>query len=624
MALRLALASRDRGGAVTEDPAPRDRGDDGQRADVAAFADDERRAVYRAIQLRRDVRRFRPEPVPDEVLARILDAAHHAPSVGYMQPWSFIVVSDQAVRGRVKELFDRERLAAAQFFEEPRRGRYLELKLEGILEAPLNLCVVSDPTRTGPAVLGRNSLPEADLYSTCCAVENLWLAARAEGVGVGWVSILKLPQLREILGIPPHVVPVAYLCVGYPVELGPRPELERAGWLRRRPLASTLHFEHWGERADARWSGLRELAQGARDAAPRALPEPLAATVARIPGLDRAAMAAAAARHDQLTKPPGSLGRLERLAIQVAGISGRPLPSVERKAIVVMAGDHGVAARGVSAYPSEVTRQMVLNFLRGGAAINVLARAAGARVVVVDMGVAGDLPPQPELLDRKIVRGTRDLTREAAMSEAETLRAIEAGIAVLEEQAALGLDLVAPGEMGIGNTTAASALVAALTRTPAAQVTGRGTGLDDAAHARKVALIEEALALHRPDPDDPLAALAALGGAEIAGLTGLILAAAARRIPVVIDGFISGAAALVAAELAPAVRDHLIAAHRSVEPGHRALLDHLGLEPLLDLDLRLGEGSGAALAMHLIDDACRLLREMATFGEAGVSGPADG
>ena len=221
-----------------------------------AFPADWREGVYQAIYRRRDVRRFRPDPVPPEILTRVLDAAHHAPSVGFMQPWNFLIVTDRPTREQVQDLFERERLAAAQFFDEPRRSQYLSFKLAGILEAPLNLCITCDPTRTGPAVIGRNSVPETDLYSTCCAVENLWLAARAEGLGVGWVSILKLPQLRAILGIPPHVVPVAYLCVGYPLEFAEQPELETAGWLARRPLAGTIYYETWGRAADPDWPTL--------------------------------------------------------------------------------------------------------------------------------------------------------------------------------------------------------------------------------------------------------------------------------------------------------------------------------------------------------------------------------
>jgi nicotinate-nucleotide--dimethylbenzimidazole phosphoribosyltransferase len=347
----------------------------------------------------------------------------------------------------------------------------------------------------------------------------------------------------------------------------------------------------------------------------------LAEVCTTIAPLDQVAMAWAQGRQKELTKPSGSLGRLEALSSQLAGITGQAPPHVERKAIVVLAGDHGVVAEGVSAYPSAVTAQMVLNFLHGGAAINVLARQIGARVVVADLGVAADLPDHPNLLRCKIAHGTANFAHGPAMTREQAVRAVETGVQIALEQVSKGLDLVATGEMGIGNTTPASAIAAIYTGLPVAQVTGRGTGVDDQGLARKVGVIERALALHRPDPADPLGVLAAVGGFEIGGIAGICLGAAARRVPVVVDGFISAAGALIAAALCPAVKPYLLASHLSVERGHAALWRALGLQPLLDLDLRLGEGTGAALAMHLIEAACRILAEMATFADAGVSGP---
>ncbi|HEX2988003.1 MAG TPA: nicotinate-nucleotide--dimethylbenzimidazole phosphoribosyltransferase [Chloroflexota bacterium] len=340
--------------------------------------------------------------------------------------------------------------------------------------------------------------------------------------------------------------------------------------------------------------------------------------LASIQSLEESAMEAARQRQNQLTKPTGSLGRLEDLAVQLAGITGQVQPRLPRKAVVVMAGDHGVTADGVSAYPAEVTPLMVLNFLKGGAAINVLARQAGARVVVVDVGVAADLPPHEALVSRKVAKGTRNLAIEPAMTPEEARRAIQVGIEVLESEVAKGLDVVATGEMGIGNTTPSSAIVAVLTGLPVAEVAGRGTGVDDAGLARKVRAIEQGISATRPDASDAMDVLTKVGGLEIAALVGVILAGAAHRLPVVIDGFISGAAALVAVRLCPAVRPYLVPSHQSVEVGHRAILRDLGLRALFDLDLRLGEGTGAVLAMHLIDDALALHSEMATFAEAGI------
>jgi len=342
-------------------------------------------------------------------------------------------------------------------------------------------------------------------------------------------------------------------------------------------------------------------------------------TIDMIKPLDKAAMAEARSRQDTLTKPPGSLGRLEELSIQLAGIQGKARPGIKDKALITMAGDHGVVAEKIGNWPQEVTAQMVYNFLRGGAGINVLARQVGARVTVVDMGVAGDLKPDPQLLSRKIGYGTRNMCLEPAMTAEQAIKAIETGIDVVTAEVAKGLDIVGTGDMGIGNTTASSAICAVMTEKPVSEVTGQGTGLTDEQLTHKVEVINRALAINRPDPSQPLDVLAKVGGFEIGGLVGVMLGAAAKRIPVVIDGFISGAAALIATALAPGLRNFIIAAHVSSEAGHPALLKHLGLKPLLDLGMRLGEGTGAVLGIFLAEAAARTLNEMATFAEAGVS-----
>jgi nicotinate-nucleotide--dimethylbenzimidazole phosphoribosyltransferase len=329
---------------------------------------------------------------------------------------------------------------------------------------------------------------------------------------------------------------------------------------------------------------------------------------------------AARDRLDQLTKPPGSLGRLEELAWRLAEITGRCPPRLDRPVIFTLAADHGVVAEGVSAYPQIVTAQMVENFLRGGAAVNVLARWARTEVVVADVGVAAPLAAHPALRSIRIAPGTRNMTRGPAMTRDEMLAAVEAGIALVEAERVAGLDLVGTGEMGIGNTTAASAMVAALTGAAVEDVTGTGTGIDEAGRRRKVDAISRALDVNRPDAGDPLGVLAKVGGLEIAGLVGVTLAAAAYRIPVVVDGFISGAAALAAVRLKAEVRACLLASHRSAEPGHRHVLDALELTPYLDLGLRLGEGTGAALCIGLARSAVAILTEMATFASSGVSG----
>lgn len=330
--------------------------------------------------------------------------------------------------------------------------------------------------------------------------------------------------------------------------------------------------------------------------------------------------AMAARRWDRLTKPLGSLGRLEELGIRLADIQGKEIPTLSRKVIFTVAADHGITAEGVSAYPQEVTAQMVLNFLRGGAAINVLARHAGAEVVVVDAGVASDFPAQKGLVVCKVRPGTANFLREKAMSRSEAEATLEAGRRLFNEvHACRPMDLVGLGEMGIGNTTASAALASLFTGLGPERVTGRGTGLAQGQLGKKVNVIRQALELHRPDPQDPIDSLSCVGGLEIAFLTGVTLAAAQARVPVVLDGFITTVAARAAFGLDPKVRDVLIPSHLSVEPGHRVLLGQMGLEPLFDLRMRLGEGTGAALAFTLLEASVKLLTEMATFDEAGVS-----
>ncbi len=334
--------------------------------------------------------------------------------------------------------------------------------------------------------------------------------------------------------------------------------------------------------------------------------------------VDESRTAAIQARLDNLTKPQGSLGRLEELARRYCLITGKDRPRIRNKIIFTFAGDHGVAEEGVSAFPKEVTPQMVYNFLRGGAGVNVLAKHVGARVIVVDAGVDHDFEPVDGLEIKKVGRGTRNMTKGPAMTREEAERAVLAGVELVEKYRD-GLDIIGTGDMGIGNTTPSSAIVSVITGAEPEIVTGRGTGIDDASLKNKVELIKKAIAVNRPDPKDALDVLSKVGGFEIGGIAGLVLGAALLRIPVVIDGFISTAGALIAAEMNPFVKGYIIAAHQSVEIGHRKMLEHLEQRPLLDLNLRLGEGTGAALGISLVEAGVKILAEMATFADAGVT-----
>ena len=327
-------------------------------------------------------------------------------------------------------------------------------------------------------------------------------------------------------------------------------------------------------------------------------------------------------RQDNLTKPPRSLGRLEELSVLLASMQGTLRPRTGRKAVFVMAGDHGVAEEGVSKYPQEVTAQMVLNFLRGGAAINAISRSVGARVIVVDIGVKADLPEHTGLVSKKVRKGTGNIAKGPAMTREEAERALDIGVELALSEVDKGLDIVATGDMGIANTTPSAAVICALTGARPEDVVGRGTGIDDTTLARKIEVVRRALDVNRPNPSDPLDVLHKVGGLEIAGLAGIVLGCASRRVPVVLAGFISTAAGLVACAIEPRAGDYLFAGHLSAEKGHRIALDKLGLEPILNLGMRLGEGTGAVLAMAVLDAAASVLNEMATFEEAGVSGPA--
>lgn len=338
-----------------------------------------------------------------------------------------------------------------------------------------------------------------------------------------------------------------------------------------------------------------------------------------IKNIDAAFLKKAQAQLDNLTKPLGSLGRLEELARAVVGMTEKLAPVLKNKVVFTFAGDHGVTDEGISAFPKAVTAQMVYNFLRGGAGINVLARHAGARVVVVDIGVAEDLKPDHNLIINKIGYGTRNMSKGAAMTREEAVKAVEAGIDIFDAEFKKGIDIVCTGDMGIGNTTSSSTITAVFTGKSVEEITGKGTGIDDKALLHKINVIKKALEVNCPDSCDAIDVLAKVGGFEIAGLAGIILAAASNRVPVIIDGFISSAAALIAYKIEPKAKDYMIASHCSVEKGHKVVLEYLGLKPILDLNLCLGEGTGAALALPIVEVATKILSEMATFESAKVS-----
>jgi nicotinate-nucleotide--dimethylbenzimidazole phosphoribosyltransferase len=585
-------AARDPGLVRPPTPAGFDRSRAAERSDdptAWSYSAAERDLVHRVIAERRDIRRFRPDPVPDDTLRRVLEAAHRAPSVGLMQPWRFIVVRDPATRAAVRNVAQRERLRQAARFDE-RARHFLDQKVEGVVEAPLGVCVCCDPGDPDTEVLGRGTIPQTDVYSTACAIENLWLAARAEGLGVGWVSFYRPADMRVLLGIPERVEPVAYLCIGWPDERPVRPGLESAGWAQRAPVEAVIMEEAWAHDGHA-----------ARPATPDRV--------------DRVAAVAARDRLDTLVKPAGSLGVLEVVIERWAGIVGAAPPARPRAAALVFAADHGHVERGTSLYGATVSAQVAAAAARGDTAVGVLARAGGHDLLVVDVGLASDTPTG--VRDEKVRRGAGDTLDGDALTDAELRAAQAAGARVVAELAPGRVDCIALGEIGMGNTTTAAALLCALTGAAPAAAVGRGTGMDAAGLARKRGVVERVLERHGV-LRDPWAAMARVGGLEFAAIAGAVGEAARRRLPVILDGYAVGVAALAAVAADPETAHVLIASHRSAEPGHQLVLSELGLEPLLDLRLRLGEASGALLAMPVIGAAGALHEGMASFEEAGV------
>ena len=532
--------------------------------------------MFYAVALgRRDIRRFRPDDLGPDVLERILSAAHAAPSVGHSQPWRFVVVRDPDTRDRAALMADREWHRQAGTFADRSGRQMLDLQLHGIREAPVGVVVCCDRRTAAQGVLGRATYVDADVWSCACAIENLWLAARVEGVGAGWVTLFQPDELASLIGLPDGVETLGWLCLGWPDERPPEPGLERAGWSARQPLSEVVLWERWQE-------------SGAPPPSHLHAPAPEAVVRAR----DEA---------DALLTPPGSLGALDRAVDRLAALGlGPETPATS----VIAAARHPVTRHGVSTYADSVTREVLEATVAGESLGAVAARLVGAEVVAVDAGVPGD-PVAGAVVCRPLAL-PGDLVSSDALAADDAERLVAAG---RDLGRGLGRRLVTLGEVGIGNTTVASALVVARLELDVGDAVGLGAGGDSATLARKRAAVEAALkraAATHADLDDPLVLLAALGGAEIAYLTGVLLGAAEQGSAIVLDGLVTSTAALLAVALEPAVAAHLVAGQESREQAHRSLHVHLGLEPLLALRLRAGEGVGALLALQLLRTAAGL------------------
>ena len=547
-----------------------------------ALPPDQRAALHAVLGARRDVRRYRPEAVPDDVVTRVLAAAHLAPSVGHSQPWRFVVVRAAETRQQAALLADRERLAQAALLDPESARRLLDLQLEGIREAPLGVVVCCDRRTPAAGVLGRATFHDADLWSCACAIENLWLAARAEGLGMGWVTLFPPAELARLLHLPDGVETLGWLCLGWPDERPPSPGLERAGWSRRAPLSDVVLHERWPDE------------QGG--AGPPSPPSHLQAP-------DQRAVVAVRDAADRLLTPPSSLGALDRAVDRVLALGAA---AAAGGCLVLVGADHPVCSHGVSAYDQSVTGDVMAAAAAGEALGVVAAATAGLRAVLVDAGVGGE--PIPGLVAAR-PRGVRgDLVNADGLTEDDVEHLLAVGRRLGGASASEGL--VVLGEVGVGNTTVAAATSAAMLGLEPAAVVGLGAGADTGMLDRKVVVVTAALDRARrrygPALDEPRVVLRALGGPELAVLAGVTLGAAAAGAAVVLDGLATSVAALVASRLEPAVAAHLVAGQRSRETAHAAVLQHLGIEPLLDLRIRAGEGVGACLATGLLHAALRL------------------
>lgn len=553
-----------------------------------AFSDADRDVLHEVIASRRDIRRYRPEPVPADIWRRVLSAAHAAPSVGHSQPWRFILVTDAATREQAALLADRERLTQAANLTEDAGRRLLDLQLEGIREAPLGVVVCCDRRTPAAGVLGRATFPDADLWSCACAIENLWIAARAEGLGVGWVTLFQPQDLAALLHLPDGVETLGWLCVGWPDERPPAPGLERAGWSRRAPLDEVMFTERWpaetGKQAPA---------------PPRS----------HLRAPDSGAVVGVRDNADRLLTPPGSLGVLDRAVDRALSLGLREL---DTGTLVLVAADHPVAGLGVSAYDRSVTADVLAAAVAGQAVGTAAARAVGLSTVVIDARAGHAVVPGAVSIPPRHPLG--DLLTTDALGGDDAEHLLATGRTLGRELGVAGVVIL--GEVGIGNTTVAAALAAALLNLTAADTAGLGAGADSAMLTRKIDVVSGALSriyVQCPPPlRDPLAALRAVGGAEIAVLAGITLGAAEAGALVLLDGLATSVAALIAVRLEQAVAAHLVAGQRSREAAHNSVLTALGQEPLLDLRIRAGEGAGACLAFGLLQTAFRTRAGTAT------------
>jgi nicotinate-nucleotide--dimethylbenzimidazole phosphoribosyltransferase len=549
---------------------------------------------------RRDTRHFTDAPVPDTVIEKALAAGHMAPSVGLTDATRYYLVRSGEVKAAIKQLFhEYNKKAYLQIEDEAQKKGYAALKLEAITDAPLGLLVCYDRSVLNTFTIGTIASNDTIKFSAVCAVQNIWLSLTAQGYSMGWVSILNYHQFKVLLGIPEHIEPLGYFCVGKPAtDYEQQPMLQQQGWKRK-----------------ANAPAVSEINTLSNTSSP--FLEPAQETTPENSSL------ALQLQHliDHKTKPIGALGALEGLALQIGKVFNTTAPELKNPHMLVFAADHGIAQHGVSAYPQEVTSQMVKNFLEGGAAINVFCRQHALKLLIVDAGINYDFAPNLPLINHKIGRGTQSFLHGPAMSAEQLQACLQKGAEVVDSIYQTGCNTLGFGEMGIGNTSTAAVLMSLLCNIPLEECIGKGTGVDQEKLVQKQQLLQQAVSAYTGERE-PYSIMAYFGGYEILQMAGAMLQAKKRGMLLLVDGFISTVAFLCAFTIDPTIKTHAVFCHQSGEKGHKLLLEFLEAKPLLQLGMRLGEGTGCALAFPLLQSATAFLNEMASFESAGVSNKA--
>ncbi|MFT2011099.1 nicotinate-nucleotide--dimethylbenzimidazole phosphoribosyltransferase [Pontibacter sp. 13R65] len=552
------------------------------------------------LRARRDTRHFTSEVVPDEVLQKALGAGHMAPTVGLTDATRYYVIKEQEVKLEIKKLFQKYNQKAADLIEEKtQKTAYAALKLEAIVDAPLGLVVCYDRSVLNSFTIGTIASNDTIKFSAVCAVQNIWLSLTEQGYSMGWVSILDYYQFKNLLGLPEDVEPLGYFCVGKPAtDYDKQPMLQQQGWKQKSAAPSVTE--------------VKEVNQNVTPA----FAQPQVHTPQHETLAERLQYII-----DQKTKPTGALGVLESLALQIGKIFNTTTPEIKHPHLVVFAADHGIAQHGVSAYPQEVTNQMVKNFIEGGAAINVFCRQHHITLSIVDAGINYDFPPNLPIMHHKMGRGTHSFLHGPAMTPDQVHICLHKGGEVINSIHKSGCNTIGFGEMGIGNTSTAAVLMSLLCNIPVEQCTGKGTGVADEKLHKKQQILKQAIQNYTGSKES-FALMAHFGGFEILQMAGAILQAKRKGMLLLIDGFISSVAFLCAYKIDPKVKDNAVFCHQSDEAGHRLLLQYLEVKPLLRLNMRLGEGTGCAVAFPLLQSATAFLNEMASFESAGISNKA--